>query len=103
MQNYRAISVLSVIAKLLERRVCNQLTSYLNDNEILTKHQSGFRKSYSTLTSLLNTTNNWLVHIDKDYLNGVVFLDLRKAVDTVDHQFLIDNLDRIQQLSYSKL
>ena len=59
------------------------MTTYLEENEILTKYQFGFRKIHSTLTSLLHATNiNWLVNIDKGLINGVVFLDLRKAFDT---------------------
>ena len=87
------ISVLSVPAKLFEKLVCDQLSCYLRENQILTKFQSGFREGHSTTTSLLSTTNSWLINMDSGYINGVLFPDLKKVFDTVDHQILIRKLE----------
>ena len=59
LSNYRPISIISAVAKVFGRLVSNQFYSYLNTNELITSHQSGFRPSYSTLTSLLESTNDW--------------------------------------------
>ena len=81
--NYRPISVLSTVSKVFEKIIYKQINKYFNDNKLFTKYQSGFRKGYSALTALLSVTNEWLCKIDKGLVNGVLFLDLKKAFDTV--------------------
>ena len=88
LNNYRPISVISVIAKVFERIVCDQLYSFLSNEDIISTHQSGFRSSHSTLTVLLEATDNWPFNIDRSNVNAVVFLYLKKAFDTVDHDIL---------------
>ena len=70
--NYRPISVLSAVAKILESLITKQLETYLEENGVITEHQAGFRKQHSTQTSLLNITNEWYINMDKGCLNGVL-------------------------------
>ena len=92
LNNYRPISVIPVVSKVFEKTVYDQLYQYLNDNQLLSSCQSGFRSLHSTLTALLEATNSWSVSIDNGFLNGVVFIDLKKAFDTIDHEIILRKL-----------
>ena len=81
-----------ILAKILEKIVYEQLFSYFNDNNLLTSCLSGFRSFHSTLTALTEATNSWSVNIDNGLLNGVVFLYLKKAFDTIDHSIILRKL-----------
>ena len=87
--NYRPISVLPLISKIMERTVQVQLVSFLTTNKVLSEHQSGFRKRHSTQTAVTYLTDFILERMDKQELTGAVFIDLRKAFDLVDHKCLL--------------
>ena len=90
--NYRPISVLPVISKILERLVHQQLYSFLAENNILCSDQSGFRKHHSTQTSLHNIIEDIYNSTNGGGQVGLVALDLRKAFDTVNHAILTQKL-----------
>ena len=90
--NYRPISILSVLSKIIEKHVTKHLFAFMNKYSILHKSQSGFRQKYSCNTALIKLMNKWLKSIDNGEIVGAVFFDLRKAFDVVDHDLLIQKL-----------
>ena len=72
--------------------IYRQLYDYHQNNSPLNTYQSGFRSMHSTLTALLETTNNWSINIDNGLLNGVLFIDLKKAFGTINHEIILRKL-----------
>ena len=96
LQNYRPISNLPFLSKLLEKIVFLQLSDFLSTNCILDKFQSGFRPNHSTETALLKITNDIRVNLDSKKPTILVLLDLSAAFDTIDHNILTKTLkDRV--------
>ena len=90
--NYRPVSILPIVSKILERAVYKQVVNYLDKNNILYENQSGFRKAYSTDTCLINLTDQIKLDMSKGLYVGMVLIDLQKAFDTVDHEILCKKL-----------
>ena len=76
--NYRPISVLPAISKIMERILYDQLYDYLTKFELLSDSQFGVRKFHSTATALLDCTNDWYVNLDRKMFNLVVLIYLKK-------------------------
>ena len=93
--NYRPITILNTPSKLLERIIHNQLNDYLKSNNILDDEQSGFRNGHSTATCMISILNGIYENMEKGGGSGVIFLDLKKAFDTVDHNILLNKLKNI--------
>ena len=90
---YRLISVVSVFpSRILKRLVQNQIYEHLKTTKALTTSQSAFQKCCSTITSLIDSTYKWHDNINDKQLNLIIFLDLKRAFDTVSHAILIGKL-----------
>ncbi|CAB4037987.1 Hypothetical predicted protein, partial [Paramuricea clavata] len=97
--NYRPITILPIVSKIMERIVHRQVYEYLQEHDLITSEQFGFRPKLSTSIALTQLTEEILHNLDNKLVTGAVFIDLRKAFDTVDHELLILKL---RNLGFSK-
>ena len=93
--NYRPISLLPILSKVLEKIVANQLMSFLESNKLLAKNQHGFRKYLSTETALMKVNEYLYQNIDNQNISLLLLLDLSKAFDSVSHEILMNKFDNL--------
>ena len=91
--NYRPISILPCFSKILESAMHHCLMDYLTKHSILNNHQYGFKKKHSTFIAILELTNKIFDSFEKNELTIGIFIDLKKAFDTVNHSILLDKLN----------
>ena len=91
--NYRPISLLPVLSKVLEKIVYRRLTGHLESNDILYKAQFGFRSNHSTHDAIETFIGNCIEGLDRDLKCLCVFIDLKKAFDTVNHRIILRKLE----------
>ena len=87
--NYRPISLLPIISKVLEKIVANQLMAFLESHKLLSNTQHGFRANLSTETALMKVNERIYDNIDKQDISLLLLLDLSKAFDSVSHDILL--------------
>lgn len=90
--NFRPINTLPPLEKVLELAVYHQLVAYFNNNNIIIGNQSGFRAKHSCETALQLTIANWNNDIDNNAYVVAVFLDFKRAFETIDRNILIEKL-----------
>ncbi len=96
-ENYRPVSLTCVTCKLLEHILCTHLRRHMDNNDILTRFNHGFRSKHSCESQLLLTTHDLYSRLDKEEEVGLAVLDFSKAFDTVPHQRL---LYKLRHLAY---
>ena len=94
LSNYRPISNLPFLSKVIERAVAIRLTSYLDRNHLLPQRQSAYRPGHSTETALLQVVDHLLRAVDKGNIVIMILLDLSAAFDTLNHNTLLLRLQR---------
>lgn len=94
-ENYRPISLLSTCSKIMEHIIANHINDFLQRNSVLTGHQHGFRKGYSTSTQLVSVIHSFASVLDCNGQIDAIFLDFSKAFDKVPHHSLIIKLRNI--------
>jgi hypothetical protein len=93
--NYRPISLLSSISKVLEKIVATKLTDHLLNNNLLYQHQYGFLPKRSTEQNLIQLVNYIAEAINENMYCVGVFLDLKKAFDVCSHEILLAKLQKM--------
>ena len=93
-KNYNPISVVSHIAKILEKAVCHQLMVYFTDHHFITPDQSAFLKGHSTQTALHKVVDDLLESTDGGLVSCLCFLDNKKCFDCIQHQVLLHNMTK---------
>ena len=88
-KNYRPISVTSIICRAMEKTIRNAIIDYLENNNIISENQRGFRKGTSCITQLLECLEDWTSGLDnkKDFV--IIYFDFKAAFDKVLHKRLL--------------
>ena len=90
--NYRLVSNLCFIAKILEKLVLSQVSIYLNSHNLYNTCQSAYRPGHSTETALLKVVNDLFLSLNKGNISVLALLDFSSAFDTIDHTILVHRL-----------
>ena len=91
--NYRPVLLLPVPGKILEKIVHDHIIKFFDTNNSLCEKQSGFRPNHSTMNSIIDLTNDLFNAINNGKVAMVIFIDLKKAFDTVNHKHSIRKIE----------
>ena len=92
LKNFRPVSNLPYLGKIIEKLACKQIAKYTNSTGQMEKCQSAYRENFSTETALLKVKTDILEAIDKKEVMCLIMLDLSAAFDTVNHHLLLNRL-----------
>ena len=92
--NYRPISLLTTMSKILEKVVYNRVYKFLNDNDQLYENQYGFRNRHSCDNAVCDVVSHLVKNLESNKTSIALFLDLSKAFDTLDHDLLLHKMER---------
>jgi len=90
--NYRPISITSAVCRVFERLVKSKMIDYFLANGVISRAQHGFLSKRSTVTQLLECTNDWTKSLASRLPVDVIYLDIQKAFDSISYQKLIEKL-----------
>ena len=92
--NYRPVSNLCFISKVVEKVTLDQFNKHCQEQNLVPEYQSAYRKRHSCETSLVKLVNDILWNMENQLVTTIVILDLSAAFNTVDHDLLLDVLDK---------
>ena len=90
--NYRPISLLCIISKVLQKHILTKMLAFVDSTRFLSDDQWGFRPAYSTASALASATHDWFTTLDSGSSVDAVFFDLKMAFDSVPHSLLLDKI-----------
>ena len=91
-KNYRPVTIVPILSKVLERIIFNQVTEYLSANQLLHPNHHAFRAGFNTTTAMIQMYDEWVQAVESEQIAGVVMLDMSAAFDLVDHNLLLQKL-----------
>ena len=92
LNNYRPVSSLCFIAKILEKLILSQISAYLSSHNLYNTCQSAYRPGHSTETALLKVASDLFLSLSKGNISVLALLDFSSAFDTIDHPILVHRL-----------